>query len=203
MRIRSAICSLILAALPTFLYAQSAAVINANADGNAAFAARQYETAIRKYQQALNLAVEAGDKQYEAIATFGMARTYGQLCEVDQAERAFWKSISLRESLPDQKYAYLSQNLLEFARFLIAQKRVHDAVPLIDRAIPLLEKLEVAKSDPIAYADFLDEYQSALKAVGRGSEAADTATKAASLRQANPGRSARFKPDQYPTACSR
>lgn len=203
MKIRTAISTLVLLTMPTLLLAQSAAVVNANAEGNKAFAARQYDEALRKFQQALKLAIDADDKQYEAIATFGMARSYGQLCEVDQAERAFWKSISLREGLPDQKYAYLSQNLLEFARFLIAQNRVQDAVPLIDKAIPLLDRLDVAKSDPIGYAELLDDYQTALKSVGRNPEASDMAAKAAALRQANPGKQARFKPDRYPSNCAR
>jgi tetratricopeptide (TPR) repeat protein len=203
MKIRNIISTLALLTMPTLLLAQSAAVVNANAEGNRAFAAHRYDEALRMFQQALKLAIDVGDKQYEAIATFGVARSYGQLCAVDQAERAFQKSIALREGVPDQKYSYMTQNLLEFARFLMAQNRFSDAVPLIDKAIPLLDRLDVAKSDPIGYAELLDDYQTALKSAGRNQEASDIAAKADAFRQGNPGKRARFKPDRYPSNCTR
>ena len=175
--------------------------LRANADGNRAYLSGRLNEALSKYELSLKLATESGDKQYAVIAMYGLARTNAKLCNSALAEDWFKKSIAARESLPDERYARLTQNLLEFARFLLAQGRVAEAIPLMDRAVPLLEGLGVEKSDPIAYANFYVDYAAALKEAGRPADAAVASSQAARLRNANPGREARFKAETYPTDC--
>ena len=169
----------------------------ANADGNGAYLSGKFNDALSEYEQALKLATDSGDKQYAAIAMYGLARTNARLCNVPLAEDWFKKSIAARESLPDERSAYLTQNLLEFARFLLAQGRVAEGVLLMDRAVPRLEWLGVAGSDPIAYANFYDDYAVALREVGRAADAAAASSRADTLRSHFPDRKARFKPATY------
>lgn len=178
-----------------------ASVVNTNAEGNLAFASRQFDQASLKYMEALDMSSKDGDKQYQAIAMYGLARTNAQKCNVSDAEKWFRDSIALRETLPDDRSAMLTQNLVEFSRFLRAQNRNADAIPFIERAIPLLEGLSIEQSDPMAYARFLDEYAQALMAVGRADDAARISDRVSNLRVKYADRPERFVPDVYPTNC--
>jgi tetratricopeptide (TPR) repeat protein len=117
----------------------------ANSEGNNAYLAHRYDEALVKYQRSLAAAEQSGDKQYAAIAMFGLARTYAQLCQENNAEKWFKQSISVRETLPDNRNAYITQNFLESGRFLASRSRNEDAVKLYDRAMPILESTEVEK----------------------------------------------------------
>ena len=181
--------------------AQSKAVINANAEGNKAYYLQDFESAFGKFELALKLATESENSQYRAIAMYGLARTSAQLCKISSAEKWFRESIALREKLPDDRYALLTQNIVEFSRFLLANKRVEDAVPYMSKAIPLLESLEIEKSDPVAYLNFLDSYIFSLQKLGRTDDVEKISVRASELRTKYPGQSAKFKPDPYPLNC--
>jgi hypothetical protein len=171
-----------------------------NAEANQAYFAGHYAAALQGYESARALAAESGDRQYEAIATFGAARASVQLCQLVAADKLFKQSIQLREALPDVRFAKATQNLVEYARFLISTNHPAQAVPLMERAIPDLEASGIATSDPIAYAVFYDDYAVALKASGRDS--ANALGRAAQLRADNPNRTAHFKPTPFPTGCT-
>jgi tetratricopeptide (TPR) repeat protein len=169
-----------------------------NAQGNDAYLARRYDDALEKYQRALAAAEQSKDKQYEAIAAFGLARTYAQLCQVNNSEKWFKQSISIREALPDRRDAYMTQNFLEYGRFLAGQGQNEDAVKLYDRAMPILESLEMEKRDPLGYALVFDEYATLLASTNRTNDASVAAEKAESLRSTNKGKAVQFKPKPYP-----
>lgn len=184
-------CSLLFA---TGVYAQ----VRENSQGNDAYDAGKFALALEKYQKALSRAEKAGDVQYRAMATYGMARASAQLCKIDEAIALFRESISIREGIPDDPdRAYLTQNWIEFGRFLVANNRPADAVPYFAKAVPRLEALGIESSDPIAYAQFLDTYVAALRASGADASAEELVLKASALREKNPGKYARFTPIPY------
>ncbi len=170
-----------------------------NAKANQAYFASRYADALEGFASARALAKSTGDGQYEAIATFGMARANVQLCQFNAASDLFKDSIRLRSSLPDLQFAKATQNLVEYARFLLAVKRPQEAIPLMERAIPDLETSGIVTADPIAYAEFFEDYAAAMGAAGQ--DTALAVTRATKLRSDNPGKAANFKPTPFPSGC--
>lgn len=192
----------ILAVASVDVHAESRATVNANARGNRALDTGEYEEALKFYSEALKLAEKDDSLQYRAIAMYGLARANAHLCRVDAADQWFRDSISLRESLPDEPaIAWVTQNWLEYARFLYSRGRNNDAVSYFGRAVPVLEKMGIEEMDPIGYADMLDAYESAMLSIGMTAEAEAQAQRAAQIRQKYPDRQARFRPVPYPTHC--
>ncbi|WP_129780658.1 hypothetical protein [Peristeroidobacter soli] len=182
--------------------AQTRAVIKANTEGNRAYDAARYELAVEKYQNALGLAEKAGDAQYRAIATYGLARSNAQLCRTAEADALFRESISMRASIPeDPNKAYLTQNWIEFGRFLVATKRPAEAVTYFAKAMPRLESLGIEQTDPVAYADFLWIYAAASRASADVETAKSLELKSIELRARHPGQVPRFKPVSYREDC--
>lgn len=189
-------------AFATGAHAQTRDLVNANAQGNRAYDAGKFERALDKYQQALNLAVAAGDVQYRAIAIYGMARASAQLCRTTEADAFFRQSISLREGIPDDpQKAYLTQNWIEFGRFLFVNNKPAEAVSYFAKAMPALEDLDIEGMDPIGYAEFLETYVAALKASADMELAQTLALRASELRAKYSGQVARFKPVEYRADC--
>jgi tetratricopeptide (TPR) repeat protein len=181
-----------------FLAAGVHAQARENQQGNDAYDAGKFALALERYQMARSRAEKAGDVQYRAMATYGMARASAQLCKMDEAIALFRESISIREGIPDDPdRAYLTQNWIEFGRFLVANNRTAEAAPYFAKAVPRLEALGIESSDPIAYAQFLDTYVAALKASGADASAEEWALKASAIRENNPGKFARFTPLPY------
>ena len=184
------------------MFAPCAAAEDPIAKGNRSLNAGQYDEALKAYSKALSRAKDDRFAQERAIAMYGLARTNARLCQVDTAEKWFRDSIALRETLPDVTgSAWLTQNYLEFARFLMSRGRKEEAAMYIARAIPMLDDLGLEYSDPIAYAEILDTYAASLKAVGKDPESQAQADRAANLRRENSGRQADFKPMPYPADC--
>ena len=171
---------------------------NAYARGNDALDKSNYEEAISNYTEALE---QAEDNEHRAMAMYGLARTNAQICRVADAEKWFRESIVLREAMPDAGGDPTIQNYSEFARFLLSRGRPADAVEYFGRAVPKLEKMGFEKMDPIGYADYLDKYVDAMKAIGMDQELEPYAAKAAKLRSKYPGRQPDFRPDPYPADC--
>lgn len=168
-----------------------------HSQGNQAYDAGKYEQALEKFQKALERAKKSGDEPYRAMALYGMARASAQLCKVAEAEKLFRESIAVRENIPDDEKAYLTQHWIEFGRFLVANDRYADAVPYFEKAVPRLEALGVEASDPIAYAQFLDTYVAALQASGADASAEEMTQKAKAIREKNPGKYAILRATVY------
>jgi tetratricopeptide (TPR) repeat protein len=191
-----------LALTPVVAGAQSRAVVNANAGGNRALDVGRYEVAIEKYEKARKLAEDAGDSQYRAMAMYGLARANARLCRVTLAEQWFRDSISLRETIADDPHAFLTQNWIEFARFLLSIGRTEEGSEYFERAVPKLESMDIEKIDPIGYAELLDDLVAALVKTGKVEESKALVQRAAELRRRNPNRAAGFKPVPYPSSCA-
>jgi hypothetical protein len=85
----------------------------------------------------------------------------------------------------------------ELARFYFDQDQYEKSVTHYAKGIPAVEKLGIAQSDPIGFADALEEYSVALTQAGRATDAATTKQKASQLREQNPGAKARSIPTRY------
>jgi tetratricopeptide (TPR) repeat protein len=194
--------TILFSCLSALVFVQCAVAEDPIAKGNRSLNAGHYDEALEAYSKALSRAKDDRFAQERAIAMYGLARTNARLCRVDTAEKWFRDSIALRETLPDVLgLAWLTQNYLEFARFLLSRGRTEEAAEYMGRAIPMLDDLGLEYSDPIAYAELLDDYAAALKAVGKDPESQVQADRAANLRRENPGVQADFKPMSYPADC--
>ncbi len=194
---KSAVSVVVLASLLTAC-AQVPSPQQANDEGNVAYYSQRYDDALARFGHALAVAEKNGDQQYVAIAMFGLARTYAQLCQESDAEKWFNASIAAREALPDTPHAYITQNLLEYGRFLASWSRQSEALSLYDRAMPLLESLGLEEGDPLGYVFVLDEYAALLTSAGRTGDASAANARAKMLRETYKGRKAEFTPEPYP-----
>ena len=178
--------------------AHAPTAVDDNHVGNRYYDEGNYQAALAKYRSALTLAQGGKDQQYEAIAMFGIARAHAHLCQVQEAETWFKRSIAARRNLPNLEVAYLTQNLLEYARFLRARSRYKEAVGLYEEAMPALDSLGVETRDPMGFVLVLKEYEALLQAVGRSADAQSIATKAATIEAQNQGQKPKFTPEAFP-----
>jgi tetratricopeptide (TPR) repeat protein len=174
-----------------------------NYEGNIALSQSKYDIAKQKYHASLEAARENGDKQYEAISMYGLGQVYGRLCEFNESEKWFIKSIELRSNLQDSNVAYQTQNILELARLYKSAQLYNKANTQYEKAIPMLESLNIRTSDPIGYADVLKDYVVTLSASGKEIEAKEISELIENLKSNNPNRRAGFTAVQYPTNCNK
>jgi tetratricopeptide (TPR) repeat protein len=174
-----------------------------NYEANLALDREDYEVARQRYEASLNSAQLNNDKQYEAIAMYGLGRSYGYLCKYEESEKWFLKSIKLREEIPNTSIAYLTQNILELARLYKAAGKYKKANEQFERAIPLLENLAIEFNDPIGYAATLEDYVVTLKETGNSSEASQIMNLIKNLRDKYPNLKPGFVAKQYPVSCKK
>jgi len=173
-----------------------------NWTGNEAYFNRNYSDAIKWYTESLEMSRASGEKQFEAISMYGLARANGHLCELNRAEVWLVKSINLRKSLPNLETAYLSQNILELGRLYIAQKKWEKAKEQYLEGLPMLVGLNTEAIDPLGYANLLEEYQQILEKTGDNELANTNLTKIKELRKNNQDKQAQYVSAPYPANCT-
>ncbi|WP_395373425.1 hypothetical protein [Marinicella sp. W31] len=179
--------------------AHRATAVDMNDLGNSYYDVGDHKRALGSYRIGFTLAEKKGDLQYEAITMYGMARSSARLCQTSEAEEWFMRSIEARRKLPNlHEEAYLTQNILEFGRFLSSQSRNLEAVALYDEAMPMLKRLEVEYSDPNGFVTVLREYENLLRINNRDKEADSAAKKASLLEFKNLGTKPHYRPQEYP-----
>lgn len=161
--------------------------------GNIAFKRGDYAQAKESFSSALQLATQQNWKPHIATAKYGLGRSLSQLCQFDEAEKYLMEAASLESEISGGKGINLSQDYFELARFYYEYDKFDKAVPYFQKAIPLAEELRIASSDPIGYANVLEDYAIALSKAGDANQAKVIEKKIAALRQSNPGKSAGFK----------
>lgn len=133
----------------------------------------------------------------EAYTLYEWSRMTGYLGQHTNAETGFSNVLRLIEKAKPKANALLAPVLCEYARLLHDTGQHEKAVPCFERALPELERREVATKDPIGLADFLDDYAASLRAAGR--DARTVAERARSLREPNKGAVAKHKVRRYVT----
>ncbi len=123
------------------------------------------------------------DPKKQAIMHYEYGRALGVTCFFDMAEAELNRAYELDK----QSFGPVYLTLVELARLNLDQKKYAQSVDYFERAMPELEFVNAVTEDPRAFADILDEYASALGAVGRAAEAQTATQRASDIRTKNPG----------------
>ena len=161
--------------------------LKAEKDGNWDAAAKRYFLALQNSQWANE------GKGVRADFNYKLGRALGATCQFEKSEQSLNEAYSLNSRLP--------QALAELGRLNLAQNKLPDALSLFERAIPEMDKTQINASDPIGYADILDDYKTALMKSGKASEASSIAAKADALRAANAGKAPSMLKPPYGAQC--
>jgi tetratricopeptide (TPR) repeat protein len=166
--------------------------------------AGDYQLAERNYQRALaNARIGHSPDAGISMAMYNLGRVKGHLCKHDEAEKLLTEALQLEEKVTGPESGTTTMRLFELARLHFDRKRYAASAPYFARAVPAVKKLGVQSTDPIALADVLDQYGTALARLGQSAESNGVKAEADALRLANPGKVARFKPSPYPESCQR
>ena len=170
--------------------------------GNIAYKRGDYVQAKEVFSSALQLATQQNWKPHIATAKYGLGRSLGQLCQFSEAEKYLTEAASLEREISGGKGIHLSQDYFELARLYYDYGKFDKAVPFFQKAIPLAEELRVASSDPIGYANVLEDYAIALSKTGDATQAKAIEKTIATLRQSNPSKSAGFRIVRFNPQCA-
>lgn len=151
--------------------------------GAAAQSRGDWDAARRAYARAANNADLAGaSPQRRAVFHYEYGRALGATCFFTEAE----VELNLAYDFDKQAGQPLYLSLVELARLNLDQQHFQKAVLYFERALPELDQANTATDAPMAYADILDEYASALSNLGRKQDSSNATKRASELRGANP-----------------
>lgn len=169
--------------------------IRAEAKGNWVLAEENYQ---RGYLESQGDFVADADR---SRATYNLARARGYLCKFEDAEKLMAAALDIEEKVSGPESGVISKRLIESARLHFDRGEFDKSIPFFARGMPMLANLGVAKIDPIGLANTYDDYASALTHTGKNAEADAAKQEADRLREANPGRAARYVPARYGQSC--
>ncbi len=172
-----------------------------NYEGAVLMNSGDYNSAIKKYHEALLEAQSQGSKQYIAISMYGLGRSYAFVCQYDEAEMWLKKSITMRKNLLDSEIAYTSQNTLELARLYKTMGKYAAANVEFEKAIKMLIPMQIENTDPIGYAITLEDYVFTLRESGLHEKAKNVQVEIDGLRAKNPDRVSNYLPTPFPSKC--
>lgn len=162
---------------------QERASFNYTYKGALAQAQGDWQAARRSYARAVINAEQANlSPGRRALLNYEYGRSLGVTCLFEKAEY----ELNLAYDLDKQAGAPLYLSLVELARLNLDQQKYAAAVVYYERAVPELDRADMAKKAPIAHADILDEYAVALSAIGRIADAQIANQQAKKLRDENP-----------------
>jgi tetratricopeptide (TPR) repeat protein len=165
--------------------------------------AGDYVLAERNYERALiNARLGNAPDAGVSAAMYSVGRMKGILCKFGEAEPLLLESLKLEEGVSGTESAITSKRLFELARFYSDRGMYDKSLPYFSRGIPVVVKLGVESSDPIALADVYDEYAVALERSGQRAEAEKAKASGNALRAKNPGKKANFIPVRYVSKCA-
>jgi tetratricopeptide (TPR) repeat protein len=164
--------------------------------GDFALAERNYERAL------INARLAHSPDAWISAAMYSVGRMKGIRCKFDEAEPLLLESLKLEETVTGPESAITSKRIFELARFYSDREMYARSLPYFSRGIPLLFKLGVESSDPMALADTLDTYSIALLKSGQSSESERVKLQAEEIRSKNKGKAAIFVPVRYGSRCS-
>jgi tetratricopeptide (TPR) repeat protein len=133
----------------------------------------------------------------KAYALYEWTRINGYLGNRPFVETNFPRVLELIAKSKGEAEKLRTPALCEFARFLYDTGQHERAVPVFRDALIGLDGAGAKESDPITVADFLDHYAQSLKKAGHLDESEVVQKRAQSLRDANPGKTSRFKAQRY------
>jgi len=131
----------------------------------------------------------------KAYAHFDYSRVTGYLGNHEEAALGFSNVLRWIEKSAPKADDLLAPALSEYARLLHDTGQHDKAVPLFERAVTELDRRNMAATDPIGLAEFLDDYARSLQATGRNREV--VTNRAHELREANKNEVAKQKFRRY------
>lgn len=135
----------------------------------------------------------------QAYSIYEWARMTGYLGEYADAEKGFNLALEFIDKSNGKADDLRALALWELARLLHDTGQHAKAVPVYKRALTELEAKAVVKTDPIAYADFLDDYAESLRAAGFAVLADGISHTSAVVRERNKDAQAKFTARRYKT----
>ncbi len=161
-----------------------------------------YRTAQREYALAYKVAEDAklGPSAISAV-TYELGRVTGYLCDYDRAHRLLRQSLEIEERVSGPYSANMSARYMELARINYDHGLYAVAIPYYERGIPLLEKLDFEKRDPLGLAEALHEFATALKRTGATREAQRVLQRADIMQAQYANRGRPYAPKRYPQNC--
>lgn len=132
------------------------------------------------------------DLNTRAHAWYEYARVSASLGEVSAASESYRKVVELIATAKGAADSLRAPALAEYARLLDDSGDNARAVLIYAQALPALEVANVATSDPIAFAVFLERYARCLEQTGNAADAASIQARAVLLRTRHPGEKAKF-----------
>ena len=137
-----------------------------------------------------------------SMITYNLGRTKGYLCKHQEAEVLLLEALKLEKKVEDENSGLMAMRLFDLARLYYVQGNYNDATVYFGRAIPVVKKLGLEKSDPIALAIAMEKYSISLAKSGNMSKANDVKSESSLLREKNPGVNPKFVAVNYNENCS-
>ncbi|MDB6124720.1 MAG: uncharacterized protein JWQ71_3713 [Pedosphaera sp.] len=158
------------------------------------------ELARKDYNRSYCNAV-AGNLGFEAEAypLYEWSRVTGYLGMYADAEQGFIKTLTLIDKAKGKADKLRAPTLCELAWLLFDTKEHARAIPVFEAAVQELERRDALHTDPVSFAEFLDDYAESLKAAGFIGQAEAIAQRSAAIREQNQGASPKFKRRRYIT----
>lgn len=157
-----------------------------------------FTSAKEHYAKALvNARLAKADSATLSMLTYNYGRTAGYTCQLAEAEKHLLEALEMEKSISGPESSISTMRLFELGRFYFDQAKYEKSVSFYAKGIPAVEKLGISHSDPIGFADALDEYSTALAQSGKTAEASTAKQQANQLREKNKGAKAGFVPVRY------
>lgn len=147
-----------------------------------------------------NAEIGGVDDGHMANLWYEYGRASGVICDWIEAERGLDEALSIIQKHDDEQRIHYV--LVEIGRMYFDRKEYGETLEYFGRAQPFLEKINIEVHDPLAYADYLDEYAVAFNEVGRPSDSKIRSTRASEIRKVFPGKTSDTQRTPYGTQCA-
>lgn len=149
----------------------------------------------------VNARLGKADDRSLAVVLYEYGRASGVLCDWEESAAALNDAYNLDRESDGPTH----MSLFELARMYVSQRKFSKAVEYYERVLPEFDRLQADARDPIAYAEFLEEYSSALEQTGRGKAGhiRRLRARAQELRNTFPNAEAVTEKTPYGTHCNK
>lgn len=151
--------------------------------------------------------VDARDKgappAYKSSVLFNLGRMTGYTCDFYQARKLLQEALDMEISLSGTESSNVRDRLLELARLNYDHEQYLEAVWFYEKGLSLAARSGIEKSDPIFFANTVDELVQSYQKSGQSALALAGFHRAAFIRMQHPGQEAKFVPVRYPMKCQK
>lgn len=122
-----------------------------------------YQSAKEHYAKALvNAKLAKGEPALISMLTYNYGRMLGHTCQYSESEKHLIEALEIEKDVSGPDSGITSMRLFELARLNHDNGQYEKSVGYFEKAIPIVEKLGIKRSDPIGYTLILDIYKNAL-----------------------------------------